>query len=109
MTITEFPRSTSSWMTTQQHQDVLEVEAGRRLVEDVERPAGGPLGELGGEFDPLRLAARKRGGRLPEVDIARAPPAKGPTSFALMAGSLSKNRSASSTVMSSTSAMFFPL
>jgi hypothetical protein len=40
--------------------DVGEVEAGGRLVEDVERAAAGLLAELVGELDALRLAARER-------------------------------------------------
>ena len=50
--------------------DVGEVEAGRRLVEDVERAAGGALGQLGRELDPLRLAAGQRRRRLAEADVA---------------------------------------
>jgi hypothetical protein len=37
--------------------DVLEVQARRRLVEDVEGAARRPLGELARELDALRLAA----------------------------------------------------
>ena len=54
----------------QQPLDVGEVQPGGRLVEDVEGPAGGHLRELGGELDPLRLAARQRRRRLAEADIA---------------------------------------
>ncbi len=50
--------------------DVGEVETGRRLVEQVERPAGRPPAELGRELDPLGLAARQRRGRLAEMDVA---------------------------------------
>ena len=52
--------------------DVGEVEPGRRLVEDVERPAGRPPRQLGRQLDPLRLAARQRRRRLAEVDVAEA-------------------------------------
>ena len=52
--------------------DVGEVEAGRRLVEDVQRPAGRPPRELGRELDALRLAAGQRRRRLAEVDVAEA-------------------------------------
>ena len=52
--------------------DVGEVEAGRRLVEDVQRPAGRPPRQLGRQLDPLRLAARQRRRRLAEVDVAEA-------------------------------------
>ena len=44
--------------------DVLEVQAGRRLVKDVDRPAGRPLLQFRGELDALRLAAGQRGGGL---------------------------------------------
>jgi len=37
--------------------DVLEVQAGRRLVEDVDGAPGLPLLQLGGELDALRLTA----------------------------------------------------
>ena len=49
--------------------DVGEVQAGRRLVEDVERPAGRDLAELLGELDALRLAAGERRRRLAELDV----------------------------------------
>src|SRR5438552_5437467 len=49
--------------------DIREVEAGRRLVEDVERAAGRDLAELLGQLDPLRLAARERRRRLAELDV----------------------------------------
>jgi hypothetical protein len=52
--------------------DVGEVEAGRRLVEDVERLAGRDLRQLGGELHPLRLAARERRRRLAELDVVEA-------------------------------------
>ena len=41
----------------QQLAHILEVQARGRLVEHVHRAAGGPLLQLGGELDPLRLAA----------------------------------------------------
>ena len=40
-----------------QQLDVGRVQAGRRFVEQVERVPAGPALELGGELDPLRLAA----------------------------------------------------
>src|SRR6266571_2126878 len=52
--------------------DVLEVEARRRLVQDVEGTARVALGQLGGELDPLRLAAGQRRRRLAEVDVAQS-------------------------------------
>jgi hypothetical protein len=41
--------------------DVVEVQAGGRLVEDVEGAAGGALRQFLGELDALRLAAGQRG------------------------------------------------
>ena len=52
--------------------DVVEVQAGGGLVEDVERLAGGDLAELGGELDALGLAAGERRRRLAELDVAEA-------------------------------------
>ena len=66
------PASTSRCSTCEQALDVGEVQAGRRLVEDVERPARRDLRELGRELDALRLAARQRRRGLPEADVAEA-------------------------------------
>ena len=52
--------------------DVVEVEAGRRLVEKKERPSRGPPPELLGQLDPLGLAARKVGRGLAEPDVSQA-------------------------------------
>src|SRR2546422_7719486 len=51
---------------------VLEVEARRRLVEDVEGAAGVAFGQLGGQFDALRLAPRERRGGLAQVDVSQS-------------------------------------
>ena len=51
---------------------VLEAEAGGRLVEDVERAAGGAARELGRELDALGLAAGDGRGGLAERDVAEA-------------------------------------
>src|ERR1700683_42164 len=48
---------------------VVEVQTGRRLIEYVERAAGGALGQLAREFHALRLAARERGGVLAQAHI----------------------------------------
>src|SRR5215204_4628575 len=40
----------------EQQADVLEVEPGRRFIEDVERPPGVTLRELGGELHALRFS-----------------------------------------------------
>ncbi len=52
----------------QQHLDVGEVQAGRRLVEQVERLAGALLHQLAGQLDPLGLAAGERRRRLAELE-----------------------------------------
>jgi hypothetical protein len=49
----------------EQQLDVVEVQAGGRLVEDVQRAAGVALGQFQRQLHALRLAARQRGGRLP--------------------------------------------
>src|SRR5947207_3353579 len=58
---------------TAQRPDVVEVQAGRRLVEDVELAprAGFPPRErqLAGDLQALRLAARERGRRLAEPQV----------------------------------------
>ena len=51
----------------QQQLDVGEVQAGGRLVEDVQRAAGVALAELERQLDALRLAARQRGRALAEA------------------------------------------
>ena len=50
--------------------DVLEVQAGGRLVEDVDGAPGRALLQLGGELDALRLAAGQRRRRLAEPHVA---------------------------------------
>src|SRR5437773_10656715 len=50
--------------------DVGEVKAGRRLVEDVQRPAGRAARELARELDALRFSAGQRGRRLAEPQVA---------------------------------------
>src|SRR5690606_1295362 len=52
--------------------DVLEVEARRRLIKDVDGLACAGAGELLRELDPLGLAAGERRGLLPEADVAEA-------------------------------------
>ena len=49
---------------------VVEVQPGGRLVEDVERPPGAAPLQLARQLHALRLAARQRRGRLPELDVA---------------------------------------
>ena len=57
--------------------DVVEVQAGGGLIQNVERAAGGLAAQLGGQFDPLGLAAAERGGRLAQAECSpgRLPPA----------------------------------
>ena len=54
-----------------QYADVFEVEAGSRLVEDVNRFARITLGELGGELHALAFSARQGGGWLAQLDVAQ--------------------------------------
>ena len=71
-TTTVLPRSTSRLEHVEQLADVVEVQAGRRLVEEVERPAGVGPGQLGGQLDALGLAAGERRRRLAEREVAEA-------------------------------------
>ena len=48
------------------------MQAGGRLIEDVQRAAGVAFGQLQREFDALRFAARECGGGLTERDVAEA-------------------------------------
>ena len=56
----------------QQAARVFEMQPRRRLVQDVERAAGAPAGQLLRELDPLRLAAAERRGRLAQRHVAEA-------------------------------------
>ncbi|MCH8961576.1 MAG: AMP-binding protein, partial [Bacteroidetes bacterium] len=51
---------------------ILEMQTGRRLVEDVERAPRRTARQLLGQLHPLRLAARQRRRLLAEMDIAEA-------------------------------------
>ena len=53
----------------QQPPHVVEVETRGRLVEQVDRVPRRSLGQLGGQLDPLGLAARQRRGRLPQPHV----------------------------------------
>ena len=55
-----------------QDSDVLEMQAGGGLVENVERLAGVFLREFGGQFDSLAFSTRKGGGGLAKFDVAEA-------------------------------------
>ena len=56
----------------QQLGDVVEVQAGGRLVEDVEHAIAAVRRQVRGDLDPLRLAARQRRRRLAEPQVAEA-------------------------------------
>jgi hypothetical protein len=92
----------------EQHLDVLEVQAGGRLVEDVERAAGVALGQFQRQLDALRLAARERGGDWPSSDVAEADVDQG-LELAGHDRHGAKKAWACSTVMRSTSWMVLPL
>ena len=69
ITTTVLPRSTSRCSTSSSLRDVVEVQAGRRLVEQVERLAGVGPGQLGGQLHALGLAAGQRRRRLAERQV----------------------------------------
>ena len=108
MTITVLPLSTSRCSTCEQLLHVGEVQAGGRLVQQVDRLAGGAPRQLGGELDALRLAAAQRGRRLAEPDVAEADVHQRLQLGADLRAPPGRPRSASSTVISSTSAMEWP-
>ena len=68
-TSTVLPASTKPCSTFKQQFDVGEVQAGGRLVEQVERPAGAFLDQFAGELHPLGLAAGERRRRLAELHV----------------------------------------
>ena len=109
MTTIVLPSSRSRCSTSQQLRDVVEVQAGRGLIEDIERAAGGALGELARQFHALGFAARQRGRVLPELQVGQAHVHQRLRACCATAGTFWKKRSASSTVISSTSWMFLPL
>jgi hypothetical protein len=92
----------------EQLRDVVEVQAGGRLVEDVERAPGGAARQLLGQLDALRLAARQRRRLLADLDVAEAD-ARSVSILSRIDGHGLEEVDASSTVMSSTSAMDLPL
>ena len=53
----------------EQHLHIGEVQAGRRLVEQIQSLAGRALAEFASQLDPLRLAAGERRTRLPELEV----------------------------------------
>ena len=69
ITSTVLPASARRWSTSRSFSMSAKWRPGRRLVEDVERPAGRDLRELLRELDPLRLAARERRRGLAELHV----------------------------------------
>ena len=67
MTMTDLPASTSRSSRPSSCSDVGEVEAAGRLVEDVDAAL---LAHVGGQLEPLALAAGQRGERLAEAQVA---------------------------------------
>ena len=74
MMTTVLPSAAELGQDLEELADVVEVEAGRRLVEEVEGPAGGPPAELLGQLDALGLASGKSGRGLAETDVAEPDP-----------------------------------
>ena len=56
----------------EQHFDVGEVQTGCRLVEQIQRAAGGFLDQLAGELDSLGLSTRERGRRLSQLEVVES-------------------------------------
>src|SRR5256885_14379835 len=54
----------------EQLRDIVEVQTGGRLVEDVEQTLAAVRRQMRGDLDPLRLSARQRGCRLAEPQIS---------------------------------------
>ncbi len=48
---------------------VLEMHAGSRLIEHIDGPARARTGQFTCQLDPLSFAARKRGRRLPQLEV----------------------------------------
>ena len=67
MTMTDLAGVDEPVEQAEQLLDVGQVEAGGRLVEDVDVAL---LGHLGGQLEPLPLAAGQRGERLAEAEVA---------------------------------------
>ena len=109
MTRTVLPAVDEPVEDLEQLLDVGEVEPGRRLVEDVQRPPGRPPRQLGRQLDPLRLAARQRRRRLAEMDVAEPDVEQRLELRARRSGPAEKKSIASAIVISRTSAIERPL
>ena len=66
------PASTNPLQHFQEQINISEVQAGGGFVEQIERFAGAGFDEFAGEFHALRLAAGKRGRRLPEFHVVES-------------------------------------
>jgi hypothetical protein len=62
----------------QQLARVLEMQPGRRLVQDVEGAPGTPARQLAGELDPLGFSSAQGGCRLTELDVSESDRLQGP-------------------------------
>src|SRR5260370_4124379 len=62
---------------SEQFLDVIEMQSGRRLIQNVERAPGGAARKFLRQLDALRLTARERRRRLPEMDVIEADVAQG--------------------------------
>src|SRR5262249_5626890 len=71
ITTTEWPWSVNS-PKAQELLDVVEMEAGRRLVENEQRAGFARARHVRGELQALRFAAGKRRQRLPQADVVEA-------------------------------------
>ncbi len=72
ITTTLLPCDTSSWSTSGELGDVMEMQTRGRLVENVERAASGALAQFLRELHALRFTARRRGRLLADMDVAEA-------------------------------------
>ena len=69
ITTTVLPEIDQAMQHVEQLREVVEVQAGRRLVEQVQRLAGVGPGEFGGQLHALGFAAGERRRRLAERDV----------------------------------------
>src|SRR3954451_23898312 len=61
----------------QEFLDVVEMQAGGRLVKDIKRAAGGGLGKFLGQLDALGFAAREGRGLLADMDVIQTDAVQG--------------------------------
>ncbi len=65
------PRSVRRCKTSSKPADVFKVQAGGRLIQQVQGASGLPFAQLAGQLDALRLAAAQGHGRLTEVNVSQ--------------------------------------